>query len=124
MLSSKVKFSADRQTDRQMDRGTPVKQYAPDLSMLGHKKEKILDTSAFLFPEYIWAPFSQSKAHIFYHVRGKPWESGFSIPPNCLGIHLSFFLCQLNIFWRTVNYLRTFFCRYTQHPVDIKIKMV
>ena len=30
MLSSQVKFSADRQT--------PVKQYAPDLSMLGHKK--------------------------------------------------------------------------------------
>ena len=37
MLSSQVKFSADRQTDRQMDRWTPVKQYAPDLSMRGHK---------------------------------------------------------------------------------------
>ena len=33
MLSSQVKFSADRWTDRQ----TPVKQYAPDLSMRGHK---------------------------------------------------------------------------------------
>ena len=33
MLSSQVKFSADRQADRQ----TPVKRYAPDLSMRGHK---------------------------------------------------------------------------------------
>ena len=33
MLSSQVKFSADRQTDRQ----TPVQQYAPDLSMRGYK---------------------------------------------------------------------------------------
>ena len=40
MLSSQVKLSADRQTDkliRQTDRRTPVKQYAPDLSMWGHK---------------------------------------------------------------------------------------
>ena len=42
MLSSQVKFSADRQTDGQTDRRTPVKQYAPDLSMHGHIKEKIL----------------------------------------------------------------------------------
>ena len=34
MLSSQVKFSPDRQTDKQ----TPVKQYAPNLSMQGHKK--------------------------------------------------------------------------------------
>ena len=34
MLSSQVKFSADRRTDRQMD---TVKQYAPDLSMRGIK---------------------------------------------------------------------------------------
>ena len=34
MLSSQVKFSADRQTDRR----TPVKQYGPDLLMRGHKK--------------------------------------------------------------------------------------
>ena len=33
MLSSQVKFSEDRQMDRQ----TPVKQCAPDLSMRGHK---------------------------------------------------------------------------------------
>ena len=37
MLSSHVKFSADRQADRRTDRRTPVKQYAPDLSMRGHK---------------------------------------------------------------------------------------
>ena len=39
MLSSQVKFSADTegQTDRQMDM---VKQYAPDLSMRGHKNNK------------------------------------------------------------------------------------
>ena len=35
MLSSQVKFSADRQTDRR----TPVTQYAPDLSMQGYKNE-------------------------------------------------------------------------------------
>ena len=35
MLRSQVKFSADRQTDR----WTPVKQYAPDLSMRGHKNQ-------------------------------------------------------------------------------------
>ena len=28
----------DRRTDRQTDRWTPVKQYAPNLSMRGHKK--------------------------------------------------------------------------------------
>ena len=32
MLSSQVKFSADRQTDEQ---------YAPDLSMLVHKKQHV-----------------------------------------------------------------------------------
>ena len=41
MLSSQVMFLADRQMDRQTDgqrdRQTPVKQYAPDLSMRGHK---------------------------------------------------------------------------------------
>ena len=42
MLSSQVKFSANRQTDRQTDRRTPLKQYAPlDLSMLGHKNCRI-----------------------------------------------------------------------------------
>ena len=34
MLSFQVRFSVDRRTDRR----TPVKQYAPDLSMQGHKK--------------------------------------------------------------------------------------
>ena len=34
MLSSQVKISADRQTDLR----TPVKQYAPYLSMRGHNK--------------------------------------------------------------------------------------
>ena len=38
MLSSKVKFSADRQTDRQI----PVKQHVPDVSMRGHKKLQLL----------------------------------------------------------------------------------
>ena len=37
MLSFHVKFV---QTDRQMDRWTMVKQYAPDLLMQGHKKKK------------------------------------------------------------------------------------
>ena len=41
MLSSQVKFSADRQmdgwTDRQTERWTLVKQYTPDLSIWGHK---------------------------------------------------------------------------------------
>ena len=37
MLSSHVKFSADRQMGRQTDRQTPVTQYAPDISMRGHK---------------------------------------------------------------------------------------
>ena len=41
MSSSQVKFSADRQadgqTDRQTYRQTPVKQYAPNLLMRGHK---------------------------------------------------------------------------------------
>ena len=37
MLHSHVKFSA-AETDRQTDRQTPIKQYAPDLSMRGHKK--------------------------------------------------------------------------------------
>ena len=41
MLSSQVKFSADRQTDRQTDRRTTVKQYAPDLSMRGYKNCRI-----------------------------------------------------------------------------------
>ena len=36
MFSSQVKFSADRQTDKR----TPVKHYAHDLSMRGHKKER------------------------------------------------------------------------------------
>ena len=36
MLSSQV-FS--RQTDGQTDRQKPIKQYAPDLSMQGHKNE-------------------------------------------------------------------------------------
>ena len=42
MLSSQVKFSADRQTDGRMDRQTDGhgKQYAPDLSMQGHKKTR------------------------------------------------------------------------------------
>ena len=35
MISFHVKFV---QTDRRMDRRTMVKQYAPDLSMRGHKK--------------------------------------------------------------------------------------
>ena len=43
MLSSQVKFSAerqlDRQTNRKADRRRPIKQYAPDLSMRGHKKQ-------------------------------------------------------------------------------------
>ena len=43
MLRSQVKFSADRQIDgqpeRRTDRRTPVEQYAPDLSMRGHKKK-------------------------------------------------------------------------------------
>ena len=37
MLSSQVMFSADRRRNRQTDSGTPVKQYAPDLSMQGIK---------------------------------------------------------------------------------------
>ena len=42
MLSFHVKFvQTDRQTyrqvDRRTDRGTKVKQYAPDLSIQGHK---------------------------------------------------------------------------------------
>ena len=36
MLISQLKLSADRQTDR----GTPVKQYGPNLSMGGHKKSQ------------------------------------------------------------------------------------
>ena len=42
MLSFHVKFL---QTDRQMDRRTMVKQYTPDLSIRGHKKGELLDTS-------------------------------------------------------------------------------
>ena len=38
MLSSQVKFSADRQSERLTDSQTLVKQYAPDLSMWRHKK--------------------------------------------------------------------------------------
>ena len=39
MLSFHIKFvKADRRTDRQTDGRTTVKQYAPDLSMRGHKK--------------------------------------------------------------------------------------
>ena len=38
MLSFHVKFvQADRQTDGQMDRRTTEEQYAPDLSIQGHK---------------------------------------------------------------------------------------
>ena len=38
MLSFPVKFvQTDRQTDRRMDGQTMVKQYAPDLSIRGHK---------------------------------------------------------------------------------------
>ena len=37
MLSSQVKFSADRQMDRPTDRWTPVKQNPPELLMQGHK---------------------------------------------------------------------------------------
>ena len=41
MLSSHVKFvQTDRQTDRLTDGPTMVKQYAPDLSMWGHKNHK------------------------------------------------------------------------------------
>ena len=46
MVSFKF-VQTDRWTDRQMDRQTTVKQYAPDISMQGHKKGhnclKILD---------------------------------------------------------------------------------
>ena len=39
MISFHVKFvQTDRRMDRRMDRRTMVKQYAPDLSMRGHKK--------------------------------------------------------------------------------------
>ena len=38
MLSSQVKFSAVRQTDRQTDRQTAIKRYAPDLLMQWNKK--------------------------------------------------------------------------------------
>ena len=37
MLSSQVKFSADRQTDRQIEKRTQVKQFAPDLLCGGIK---------------------------------------------------------------------------------------
>ena len=51
MLSSQVKFSADRQTDRQADtrtdRQTPAKQYAVDLSMQGHKNSELSKLQAF-----------------------------------------------------------------------------
>ena len=51
MVSSQVKFSADRQTDRQ----TPVKQYAPDLSMPGHKNSINLEFALFNpFPNKPW----------------------------------------------------------------------
>ena len=39
MLSFQVKFV---QTDRQTDRQTTVKQYAPDLSIQGHKNSETL----------------------------------------------------------------------------------
>ena len=43
MLSFHVKFvQRDRWTDGQMARQTTVKQYAPDLSIPGHKKENSL----------------------------------------------------------------------------------
>ena len=46
MLSFHVKFV---QTDRRTDRQTTVKQYAPDLSIRGHKKKKMLVTNIFFF---------------------------------------------------------------------------
>ena len=39
MLSSQVKFSADRQMDRQTDRRTSVKQYALASIDWGHKNQ-------------------------------------------------------------------------------------
>ena len=48
---AKVKVFVDKQwMDRQTDKWTVQKLCAPDLSMPGHKKEKMLVTSIFSFP--------------------------------------------------------------------------
>ena len=65
MLSFHVKFvQTDRQTDRQLDgqtdRRTTVKQYTPDLSIKGHKKEKRLVTSISSFSKIFKAVFLQT----------------------------------------------------------------
>ena len=47
MLSLQVKFSADRQADRQTNRRISVKQYAPNLSMRGHKNRNEASTDPY-----------------------------------------------------------------------------
>ena len=68
MLSFHVKFV---QTDRQMDRWTMVKQYAPDLLMQGHKKKKkkkkMMTTSIFSISLDVFFPF-QNKFRFWNHV--------------------------------------------------------
>ena len=56
MLSIRVKFV---QTDRQMDKWTMANQYAPDLSMRGHKNSILLPWQS----EFLMEPNS---VHIFF----------------------------------------------------------
>ena len=53
MLSFLVKYWIDRPTDRKTDSRTPVKQYAPNLSMWGHKK----------YPSWCWCLEQIAKPH-------------------------------------------------------------
>ena len=51
----------DGRTDGRTDRRTMVKQYAPDLMIPGHKKEKLLVTSNFSFSHNFFYPIQ----HLF-----------------------------------------------------------
>ena len=66
MLSFHVKFvQTDGPTDRQTDRRTTVKQYAPDLLIRGHKKKnmgKKEKISQQYFPWLLYSPDSLRKS--------------------------------------------------------------
>ena len=64
MLSFHVKFV-------QTDGRTTVKQYAPDLSIWGHKKEKLLATSNFSFSHNVF-----KSCLMFMHQNEYLWSKG------------------------------------------------
>ena len=69
MLSFHIKFA---QTDGRTDRRTMVKQYAPDISIQGHKKKEMTSTHIIVIQEHLELSHTNTQVGLIEFIRNIP----------------------------------------------------